>query len=98
MLLGRKFQKNRARRAFFVQSDHERYVTPKAGRFKCVSFGSRPSALFTPHLLLPRKAACNQETFLRWRQRSNAAPPTSKDAAAHVPGSGTAAEVAVTFM
>jgi hypothetical protein len=33
----------------------------------------------------------------RLRQRMKAAPPTSRAAAAHVPGSGTAAEAAVTF-
>jgi len=30
-----------------------------------------------------------QETFVRLRQRMNAAPPTSRAAAAQVPGSGT---------
>ena len=39
----------------------------------------------------------NYDSF-RLRQRAKAAPPASKAAAAHVPGSGTAAEAAVTFM
>ena len=33
----------------------------------------------------------DQETFARLRQRMKAAPPVSNAAAAHVPGSGTAA-------